>query len=291
MQLKGLFITNAFLRGAVYDRIRQTFSAAAESEHVTLEHRTNAEVLALCGDGIVCRGVEDADFVIFYDKDLRLAQALSATGKRLFNTASAIEACDDKSLTHILLSRAGIPQPKTLLCPKTFAAVGYTDLTFLESAEKELGYPMIIKERYGSLGEQVYLAADRDSAERILRSLNGAEALLQECVTVGRDLRINIVGGRYLGAMERSSDSDFRANIARGGHSRRAEATADEIALALKSCEALGLDFAGVDILWRNDGTPVVCEVNSNAHTNGFFECTGINVAEHIMRHIKESLK
>lgn len=292
MQLKGLFISNAFLNGTLYDKVKRVFLDAAESEGIELIPKTNADIAAVCNGGLACNVSDYIDFIIFYDKDIRLAQALTMCGKRLFNSAAAIEACDDKALTHLKLSASAIPQPKTILCPKTFPVAGYTHFEFLEYAGDILGYPMVIKERLGSLGEQVYLAHNRIEAENILKSIGGREALLQEYVTGGEDLRINVVGGRYLAAMKRISDGDFRANISRGGgRAERANPTESEIDLALKSCEALGLDFAGVDILWRRDGSPVVCEVNSNAHTNGFYACTGINVAEYIIRHIKETLK
>lgn len=290
MQLKGLFISNAFLNGMLYDRVKRVFLEAAQAEGITLLPKTNADVLAICNGGLSCKVNEDIDFIIFYDKDIRLAQALTMSGKRLFNSAAAIEACDDKALTHLKLSGEAIPQPKTILCPKTFPIAGYSHFEFLDYAGDILGYPMIIKERFGSLGEQVYLAHSRAEAENILKAINGREAILQEHVTEGKDLRINIVGGEYIAAMRRISDGDFRANISCGGRAERVQPSEEEIKLALNSCKALGLDFAGVDILWRRDGTPVVCEVNSNAHTNGFYACTGINVADYIIRHIKETL-
>ncbi len=290
MQLKGLFISNAFLNGMLYDRVKRVFLEAAQAEGITLLPKTNADVLAVCNGGLSCNVNEDIDFIIFYDKDIRLAQALTMSGKRLFNSAAAIEACDDKALTHLKLSGEAIPQPKTILCPKTFPIAGYSHFEFLDYAEDILGYPMIIKERFGSLGEQVYMAHSRAEAENILKAINGREAILQEHVTEGKDLRINIVGGEYIAAMRRISDGDFRANISCGGRAERVQPSEEEIKLALNSCKALGLDFAGVDILWRRDGTPVVCEVNSNAHTNGFYACTGINVADYIIRHIKETL-
>ncbi|MBR7089182.1 MAG: hypothetical protein IKI46_01640 [Lachnospiraceae bacterium] len=49
----------------------------------------------------------------------------------------------------------------------------------------------------------------------------------------------------------------------------------------------MGLDFAGVDVLFGKDG-PIICEVNSNPHFKTTLECTGINMAEHIISHIAE---
>ena len=74
----------------------------------------------------------------------------------IFNTPEAVAACDDKSETFRLLTEASeeafslIP---SVVAPLTFAAVGYTDVDFLSSIEKQIGYPMVIKECFGSFGK------------------------------------------------------------------------------------------------------------------------------------------
>ena len=60
--------------------------------------------------------------------------------------------------------------------------------------------------------------------------------------------------------------------------------------VAIKTCELIGLDFAGVDVLFGKDG-PIVCEVNSNPHFKSSLECTGVDMSEKIMDHILERLK
>jgi ribosomal protein S6--L-glutamate ligase/gamma-F420-2:alpha-L-glutamate ligase len=54
---------------------------------------------------------------------------------------------------------------------------------------------------------------------------------------------------------------------------------------ALTACEAIGLDFAGVDVLYGKYG-PIVCEVNSNPHFKSSLECTGVDMSEEIMDYI-----
>ncbi|MCL2084937.1 MAG: hypothetical protein FWH06_06760 [Oscillospiraceae bacterium] len=41
-----------------------------------------------------------------------------------------------------------------------------------------------------------------------------------------------------------------------------------------------------MDILFGADDSPLLCEVNSNAHFIGLCNCTGINAADAIMEHI-----
>jgi hypothetical protein len=57
----------------------------------------------------------------------------------------------------------------------------------------------------------------------------------------------------------------------------------EQTALAVSAVKALGLTFAGVDVLFGKDG-PLICEVNSNAHFKTTLACTGVNVATEILR-------
>jgi ribosomal protein S6--L-glutamate ligase/gamma-F420-2:alpha-L-glutamate ligase len=99
-----------------------------------------------------------------------------------------------------------------------------------------------------------------------------------------------VVGGRVVSAMERYNDNDFRSNITNGGSMRKIEIGEDIKTAAIKACEAIGLDFAGVDILFGNDG-PIVCEVNSNPHFKSSLECTGVDMSEEILDYIVEKLR
>jgi RimK family alpha-L-glutamate ligase len=113
--------------------------------------------------------------------------------------------------------------------------------------------------------------------------------LIQEYIATskGRDIRLNVVGGKVVACMYRYAvDDDFRANITNGAKMKNYEPTNEQIEMALSACELLGLDFGGVDILFGDNETPILCEVNSNAHFKNIFDCTGINVADHIVEHI-----
>ena len=51
------------------------------------------------------------------------------------------------------------------------------------------------------------------------------------------------------------------------------------------------LDFAGVDVLFGENNTPIICEVNSNPHFKSTYDCTGIDLAEHIFDMIIKDLE
>ncbi len=226
------------------------------------------------------------DFVLFWDKDTRLAYVLECIGVRVYNPAHAVEMCDDKSKTHRCLAAAGIPQPDTLLAPMTYTEVTSAVDSFLTAAADRFGFPMVVKECYGSFGDQVSLVQSMEELRAKAYTMGARPFILQRFIreAAGEDVRLYVVGDRVAASMRRSSDGkDFRANLRQGGTAVPYTPTAAECDLALQCCQVLGLDFGGVDLLHTADGRALVCEVNSNAHLEGIIACTGIDVADEIV--------
>lgn len=130
-QNRGYIIINGFLREEKFFSLYSALKQSADKAGLQLELKTNIELMCDIASGKTVANETLPPFAIFWDKDVRLAKTLEAAGMKLFNSASAIELCDDKSLTHIALMNR-VPQPKTVLIPLTFPRVGYTDCTFLE---------------------------------------------------------------------------------------------------------------------------------------------------------------
>jgi len=293
--MTGLLVVNEFLNSNKFNEIHQWLIDAAIRQGIKLIKKTNAQLLIELPVKNLRKSFQpEADFVLFLDKDVRLAEYLELMGYRVFNSSKAIYACDDKSMTHLLLSGADIPMPKTIVAPMTFTNIGYTDLYFLEDVAERLGYPMVVKECFGSFGQQVYLVKDMDELAATVKQIGAKPMLFQEYIksSHGRDIRLQVVGKQVIAAMYRYSDSgDFRANLTIGGKMKAYQPTKEQVDLALKSCEVLGLDFAGVDILFGKNDVPLVCEVNSNAHFKNIYDCTGVNAADAIITHIKSKIQ
>jgi hypothetical protein len=72
--------------------------------------------------------------------------------------------------------------------------------------------------------------------------------------SMGKDLRVFVVGNRIVGAMERVTTrrGEFRSNFHLGGKVLVADLSDDEKTLAVAAAKACRLDVAGVDILRTN---------------------------------------
>ncbi|CAM3822571.1 ATP-grasp domain-containing protein [Alkalicoccus chagannorensis] len=220
------------------------------------------------------------DFLCSFDKDIELLEAVEQLGIPVFNSAAAIALCDNKRRMHQAFARHGIPQPKTILAPMAYAGVGRTDDAYLQEVERILGFPMIVKEAYGSFGKQVYWIASSEELRLKAADLQEVPHLYQEAVSdsLGTDLRLNVVGGQVSASMKRTSSTDFRANITAGGKAVPYEPTPEEKNTAIAAAAAVGADFAGVDLFAGR--VPLVCEVNANPHIKSTYETTGIRVED-----------
>src|SRR5690625_2174137 len=232
------------------------------------------------------------DYVVFTDKDIYLAKQLELLGIRVFNSSETIEISDDKIKTYQLLASENITIPKTIIAPKAYSNNGRIDQNYIQKIINTMDFPFVLKEAFGSFGEQVYLIHDEIELLHLMEKLQGKPYVFQEFIksSYGVDLRLQVVGNEVVAAMKRTSDHDFRANVTSGGKMKKYVPTKVEKEVAIKAAEALGADFAGVDLLFGQNGEPIVCEVNSNAHIRNLLEGTGINVADYMIDYIMEEI-
>jgi ribosomal protein S6--L-glutamate ligase/gamma-F420-2:alpha-L-glutamate ligase len=268
----------------LYDFIK----IAAEKQCVSAHIVKNNELIA-CIDqsGLSLRtNYTVPDFVIFMDKDIHLAEYLEIKGIPVFNSSKAIEICDNKIRTHLALSKADLPAPKTFFSPFLFDGMTQQNEDFFRGISVELGFPLVVKEARGSFGNQVYLMQNLPEFLQKVEELGHTPFLMQEFVSTssGRDIRLNVVGENVVAAMLRESQNDFRANASQGGKLSPYSPTHTEIDLAIAAAKAVGADFAGVDLLFGETG-PLICEVNSNAHLLSIYHTTAINVADSMIKY------
>lgn len=288
---QGWLIVNGFLESPKFEEIYNWILTASKENNVEIRKLTNDQVTSILP---ISSGETDwktkPDFVLFWDKDVKLARMLEAEGFKVFNSADAIEACDDKSLTFIKLKDTDIPMPVTFNAPLCFESK-YPDYTFLLQIENKIGYPMIIKKNEGSFGNEVFLAKDFNEAATIAESLGPNSFIMQEFIedSKGESARLQVVGDEVITSMKLTNEEDFKSNVTGGGKMEKYEPTDEEKNIALKACEKLGLDFAGVDIIWK-ENKPLLCEINSNAHFKNIFDCTGIDVADAIIKYILKKI-
>ena len=286
--MKALLVVNSFMNTDKFKHLYEMLSLAFNKRGVSLDIKTASDISLEVNKKID----EKVDFIIFWDKDIYLAQRLESQGYKLFNSAKAVELCDNKILMYQALAESNIRIPRTFIAPKTFEGLNYSKRDFVNDVIKEIGLPLVIKEAYGSFGEQVYLANSLEEANKIIDQIGYKDFLMQEFVasSEGKDIRINVVGNNAVVSMLRENKNDFRSNISNGGTGRKFEPKQEYIDLAITASKALGLDFAGVDVMFGPNDEPIICELNSNPQFASTQQYTGINLAEVIADYILNNL-
>lgn len=273
----GLIIVNGFWENESTRHQVRSLTEEFSARGVTMELKKGNELPVLLDGGNAVSRIGSPDFVIYLDKDIHTAELLEKTGIPLFNSAETVRLCDDKMLTYVALSGHGIAIPKTISSPVMYRPVSDD---FIQTVEREIEYPVVVKQVYGSMGKSVYLARTREELTAIREKLKLLPHLYQRHVGAshGLDIRVIVIGGKAVASMRRENPSDFRSNVELGGVGTKCALTDAQRTLAERAAAILGADYCGVDLIPSDEGD-YLCEVNSNAFFLGITRATGVNVA------------
>lgn len=219
---------------------------------------------------------------------LAMIRHLERLGLFVLNSSQSIENAKNKLTTLQILATNNIPIPKTMLAKFPLN---------VDIVEREFTYPLIVKTVSGSYGKGVFLCENRaqlkDLADFIEVSKDPkVNVIIQEFVLFsnGKDIRVFVVGRRHIGAMVRiAREGKLKANFSAGGTVEPFDLNPAVEWLAVESAKLVGLDIAGIDILFDGDSYKV-CEVNSSPGFEGFEKATGLNVPQEIYHYIQVRL-
>ena len=291
---KGLVIVNAFHLFNDYKHQYERLKDEFKKYNITLDLMNNSEILVYIEkDGNISSKNLKYDFIIYLDKDYYIAKMLESMGYRLFNNAEAIRICDDKMLTHLSLANFDIRMPKTINFPLKFFKEDEYEF-FIDNVIKELGFPFIVKNSFGSLGEQVHLINNKEEIMEYEKANHMRPHIFQEYISssFGQEFRIVTVAGKIVSSMHRIAQNkdEFRSNIETGGIGTGEPPRQDFIDLAENISNILDLDYCGLDFMFDEDGSPVFNEINANAFFGPIESFNPINVGEAYAKHIYETI-
>ncbi|MDE6442768.1 MAG: hypothetical protein K2L12_08475, partial [Clostridia bacterium] len=142
-----LIVVNAYIKNK--SQILQAERIAYELQNLDVECCITKNFnLASINNGRV--KYRDFDKCVFLDKDKAAARLLEKNGKRLINSAYAIETCDDKMLTYIALADNEIAMPDTYYAPLCYYSNAEVSNDYLNTVSHNLGFPLVAKLCYGS---------------------------------------------------------------------------------------------------------------------------------------------
>ncbi|MBS1213219.1 MAG: RimK family alpha-L-glutamate ligase [Proteobacteria bacterium] len=225
-------------------------------------------------DGVFVRGVPGGSLeqVTFY---LDVLHGLKLLGVPVYNDARAVERTVDKGMTSFLMRQAGIPTPPTWVVNSREEALG------LARRELEQGHEVVSKPLFGSQGEGLQRHQNFDDLAQLAES-NGVFYLQRfvHCGDAPHDWRVFVIHGKTVAAMRRCGLT-WLNNVAQGA--RCEPARLDDLLLcrlAEDAVRAVGMAYAGVDIIRDAQGRYTVIEVNSVPAWKGLQSVSDVVIAD-----------
>ncbi len=239
---------------------------------------------------------------------------LELCGRRVVNGLAAFELEMSKFRQDLILRRAGIRTPRTLL------AVGREHL--LAAAESfgtrsiqtgSVGTPFITKHNQGGKGLGIHRFADAAAFRRHLDS--GAfdpgpdsKVILQQYIAAAGPhiTRVELVGGRFLFAMRSSTLKGFQlcpadacqlpegdACPADGGTFSPSPLTADDplVQRYEQLCRREGIEIAGIEFVEGTDGHRYTYDINGTTNYNRVLgERIGVDGMREVARYLRRTV-
>lgn len=221
---------------------------------------------------------------------LAIVRQFERMGVNVFNNADTLERVRDKLHAHQILAEESLPTPDTMLAKFPIN---------VELVEETLGFPLIVKTLHGALGSGVFLIENAKSFEDLMTLVHETQPnilmIFQKFIasSKGRDLRVLVVEGKVIAAMQRTAKAgDFKANFSQGGSVAKFEIDKKAAEISIQTAKALDIQVAGIDLLFTEDGY-TICEANTFPGFKGLEKATGVNVPEAIfnamLAHVKKS--
>ncbi len=223
----------------------------------------------------------------------QFALRAEALGMPVIDDTLSIIRCSNKVFLHELLTREGVPTPRTRV------ATPHTQFRELEP----LGLPFVVKLPDGAFSAAVHKVTHKADYTRHSRALFRKAPLLiaQEWVPSEFDWRVTILGGKVLftckyfmarGHWTIRTEDRQGINYGRVEAVHRDYAPRDVVRAALRATRAIGDGLYGVDLKDTPRG-PVVIEINDNPNIDIGYEdsADGEIIYEDIIRFFAERIE
>ncbi|MFV0536551.1 MAG: RimK family alpha-L-glutamate ligase [Dysgonomonas sp.] len=222
-------------------------------------------------------------FVVVRGYESLLSSHFELLGIPVINSSASMALSLNKMKTHQILSSNNINTPETVYSP-------LADYTYQSLSEYFKEDRFIVKGLEGSRGIDVFLIENEHELKNAIRAC-GNYCIAQRFVNAsyGKDVRAWVVGDNVVAGVLRYSEKSFKSNFSQGGKVKLYNLTDREKDLAVQSVKLLGLEFAGIDLLFTEDGDLSVCEINGNAGFRSIASISESNIPYKLFEYIRNA--
>ena len=224
-----------------------------------------------------CPDEELPDFALVRTIAPTLSERLEKGGVRVFNRAEVSAVANDKWYTHQRALVLDLPVMATLI-----SSVCEDGSPF--------GYPVVVKKRDGHGGSEVYKADTAEQYRALWQGRKPADYVTQAiCSELGKDMRVYLLGGKILGAVLRTSETDFRSNFSLGGRVECVPVPHEIEEMVQKLHKNLQTDFVGMDFI-RHGGEWVLNEIEDVVGSRMLYKSAGLDVAKAYIEYVAKTI-
>lgn len=222
---------------------------------------------------------EKGDFAIVRAMRPDITKAIEERNIPVFNNSHVSSICNNKAKTYEYLTENDIP-----IIPFIFGKC--SDVPPVIPS-----YPVVIKPCCGHGGKNVMIIKNDDEYTAARDAIAPDDYVIQPLATeLGRDLRVYILGGKPVGAVLRTSDSDFRSNFSLGGKVFAKELSVDEKKLVDRVCALFDFDLCGIDIMYH-EGRAVINEIEDVVGSRMLYRTHDIDIVKLYLEYILNKLQ
>ena len=204
---------------------------------------------------------EAADFVINRTNDYKIAQYYENMGIRVFNPSALSRLANDKQKCYEFMQENNIE----------IMPVNYTQT------------PVVKKKIDGHGGKEVTMLNEAEEFE-------DGYVYQKPCDTLGKDLRVWVIGNEIITSILRESKTDFRSNFCLGGSATPYTLNKTEVEQIKKIIALVKSDYIGIDFIFNN-GRLVFNEIEDTVGARMVYEKTDIDIIKLYCEYIKRELE
>ena len=214
------------------------------------------------------------DFAIIRAMRPDITKEIEKKGIPAFNNSHVSAICNNKARTYEYLHENGVP------------VIPWVSATETDIPPEIEAYPMVIKPCCGHGGKDVSIINNDDEYKAAREAIAPDEYVIQPlATTLGRDMRVYIIGNEPVAAVLRTSENDFRSNFSLGGKVSAATLTEEETTLIKKVCSLFDFGLCGIDIMYHN-GKPVINEIEDVVGARMLYKTHDIDILKLYLEYI-----
>lgn len=220
---------------------------------------------------------DDADFILFRDRNADLSKKWETAGFRMINRSEVNRIANDKLETYELAALLGVPAVPTK------KAKSIQDIPSL---------PAVLKTIDGHGGNEVFLCRTQDEAEKFFAQFEGRRTIIQPYVeSKSTDVRVFMLGEEVLGAVKRIGHDSFKSNFTLGGTVEKYTLSSWQEKEVHKIAQALKSDYIGIDFLLLPDGSWMLNEIEDPVGARSLYVTHDFSVAEELIGYMKKKIR